>query len=54
MSNPGDISDPENLLRHGASVRALAVAILGDPHAADDVAQETYLAALHGPSGPVL
>lgn len=53
MSNKGDISDPETLKRHGASVRAIAVAILGDSSAADDVAQETFLTALRGGSGPV-
>ena len=48
MSKPGDITDPETLLRHGASVRAIAAAILGDTSAADDVAQETFLTALRG------
>ncbi len=32
---------PELLLRHGRSLRALARRLLGDPHLAEDVAQET-------------
>jgi RNA polymerase sigma-70 factor (ECF subfamily) len=53
MSDPHDITDPENLIRHGASVRALASAILGDPIAAEDIAQETFLTALRGGTAPV-
>ncbi|MEM7308055.1 MAG: sigma-70 family RNA polymerase sigma factor [Planctomycetota bacterium] len=36
----------ESLLAHAAGVRALAFGLLGDEHAADDVVQETWIAAL--------
>jgi RNA polymerase sigma factor (sigma-70 family) len=36
----------EVLLSHAGWVRALARSLLGDPHAAEDVVQETWLAAL--------
>ncbi|MDH3591035.1 MAG: sigma-70 family RNA polymerase sigma factor, partial [Planctomycetota bacterium] len=40
---------PEALLEHAGFVRALARRLLADPHAADDVVQETWLAALRKP-----
>jgi len=43
--------DPERLLRHGASRRALAGAILGDPHAAEEVVRETPPAIGHFEAG---
>jgi len=39
----------EDLLKHAAFVRALAKSLLLDPHAADDVVQETWLTALESP-----
>ena len=39
----------EDLLKHAAFVRALARSLLLDPHAADDVVQETWLRALEAP-----
>ncbi len=49
---PLDLSPewPEDLLaRHAAALRALARGLLRDEHAADDVVQETWLAALERP-----
>jgi RNA polymerase sigma factor (sigma-70 family) len=40
---------PEQLLAHAASVRKLARALVGDASAADDVVQDTWLAALRRP-----
>jgi RNA polymerase sigma-70 factor (ECF subfamily) len=40
---------PEDLLAHAAWVRRLARALVGDVHAADDVVQDTWLAALRNP-----
>ena len=40
---------PELLLEHRRFVQALARSLLRDPHAAEDVAQETMLAALRKP-----
>jgi len=40
--------DPEALLAHRAFVRALVRRLVGDPHDADDVVQETWVAALRG------
>jgi len=39
----------EDLLKHAAFVRAMARSLLLDPHAADDVVQETWLTALEAP-----
>src|SRR5689334_17819033 len=39
----------ETLLRHRAFVRGLARRLVADPNAADDVEQETWLAALRRP-----
>jgi len=41
--------DDEAWLRHGAWVQRLAFAMVGDPHEAQDVAQETWLAAMRKP-----
>jgi len=38
----------ESLLLHDGFVRALSRSLLSDPHAAEDVAQETWVAALEG------
>ena len=43
------MSMPEEFLRHGAFLRRLAIGLVGDPHRADDVVQEAYLAALQRP-----
>ncbi|MEE8106051.1 MAG: sigma-70 family RNA polymerase sigma factor [Planctomycetota bacterium] len=40
---------PEMLLQHAGFVRALARSLLNDAHAAEDVVQETWLAALRRP-----
>ncbi len=40
--------DPEALLAHGGFVRAIARSLLWDEHAAEDVVQQTWLAALGG------
>lgn len=40
---------PELLLAHADFVRSLAAALLADPHAGEDVAQETFIAALVRP-----
>src|SRR5262245_58257829 len=43
---------PEDLLADAAWMRRLARALLGDPHDADDIVQDTWLAALrHPPEG---
>ncbi len=45
--------DPEALLAHRDFVRALVLRLVGEPHAADDVVQETWLAALqNAPARP--
>lgn len=44
--------DIEPLLRHGEFLRALARSLLNDPARADDVVQETWLAALVAKSRP--
>ena len=41
--------EPEALLRHGDFVRALARSLIRDEHRAEDIAQETWLAALRRP-----
>jgi RNA polymerase sigma factor (sigma-70 family) len=41
--------DPQTLSEHRAFMQALAVSLLGDGHQAEDVVQETYLAALRHP-----
>ncbi|MCI0586836.1 MAG: sigma-70 family RNA polymerase sigma factor [Planctomycetes bacterium] len=48
MVPPTVLSDPETLLTHGDFVRALARALL-DEHRAEDVVQQTWLAALERP-----
>ncbi|MCC6405868.1 MAG: sigma-70 family RNA polymerase sigma factor [Planctomycetes bacterium] len=50
MHTPGTI-DTRELLHHGDWIRSLARALARDPHAAADLEQEAWLAALkHGPS----
>jgi RNA polymerase sigma-70 factor (ECF subfamily) len=46
---PGDHVRPEDLLAHAGWMRALAGALLADPGAADDVVQQTWVAAWHRP-----
>lgn len=46
--SPSSIS-PEQLLAHADWVRALARALVADPAGADDLVQETWLAALDRP-----
>lgn len=41
--------DPQALLEHGAFVRALVRSLVADEHRADDVEQQTWLAALRRP-----
>ena len=43
--------NPESLLAHADFVRALARSLVLDEHRADDVVQETWLAALQRPPG---
>src|SRR5262245_38796212 len=51
MSDPSPRLDSEALLAHAGMLRRLARGLLFDPHAADDVVQETWLAALQdGPA----
>lgn len=45
----GDPLPPDLMLAHAGSIRALALSILGDEHAAEDVLQETWLRALNKP-----
>ncbi|TDJ76377.1 MAG: hypothetical protein E2O39_03200, partial [Planctomycetota bacterium] len=40
----------DGLLGHANGLRALARALLGDEHAAEDVLQDTWVAALAGPA----
>ncbi|HKB17191.1 MAG TPA: sigma-70 family RNA polymerase sigma factor, partial [Planctomycetota bacterium] len=48
MVPPSVLSDPETLLTHGDFVRALARSLL-DEHRAEDVVQQTWVAALERP-----
>ncbi len=50
MTQPSAPIDPEALLAHGDFVRGIARSLLFDEHAADDVVQQTWIAAL-GSSG---
>ncbi len=45
----GGALQPDRILQHAGSIRALALSILGDEHAAEDVLQETWLRALTHP-----
>src|SRR5688572_24807400 len=48
--NPPMTSDLEHALRqHGASIRALAAALLRDPDDAEDAVQDTWLLAMERP-----
>jgi len=50
MSVPaGGALPPDVMLAHAGSIRALALSILGDEHAAEDVLQETWIRALEKP-----
>lgn len=53
MAEPTPFSPPpaDSLAQHARFVRGIALALLGDEHAADDVVQETWLAALRRPPG---
>lgn len=44
----------QDLLEHQAWVKALALRLVRDPHLAEDLAQETYVALLERPTGSVL
>ncbi|MEM7200992.1 MAG: sigma-70 family RNA polymerase sigma factor [Planctomycetota bacterium] len=48
-----DVAHREALLAHTEWVRQLALRLVRDPELADDLTQETYLAALDGPAQPV-
>src|SRR5262245_44413171 len=48
MSDPSPSLEPEALLAHAGMLRRLVRGLLFDRHAADDVVQETWLAALRG------
>ena len=43
---------PELLSQHRSFLKSLARRLLRDEHAAEDVVQESYLAALERPPGP--
>ncbi|MHC4136662.1 MAG: RNA polymerase sigma factor, partial [Planctomycetota bacterium] len=45
----GDSIDAERLLAHASFVRGLARSLLLDEHRADDIVQETFLAAIRRP-----
>jgi RNA polymerase sigma-70 factor (ECF subfamily) len=45
----GGALQPDRILQHAGSIRALALSILGDEHAAEDVLQETWMRALTHP-----
>ena len=49
MVLPAESASPDTLLSHGRFVRALARSLLRDEHAAEDVAQETWLRYLERP-----
>ena len=49
MTGPAVVLDPESLLAHREFVRAIARSLLYDEHAAEDVVQETWLAAITAP-----
>lgn len=51
MSQQPETLTADELLRHSGFVRSLAHGLLGDAHAADDVAQETWIRALERPPG---
>jgi len=42
----GDVRDPRRFAEHDRFVRTLLQRLVGDPHLAEDLAQETWLAAL--------
>lgn len=49
MKNPRPDADPEQVLAHDAFVRGLARQLLRDSHGAEDLAQQTWVAALRRP-----
>ncbi len=51
MSQKTETLTADELLRHSSFVRSLAHGLLGDVHAAEDVAQETWIRALEKPAG---
>jgi RNA polymerase sigma-70 factor (ECF subfamily) len=53
MSTAGKGKDPEDLLAHDAFVRGLARHLVHDGHAAEDIAQQTWVASLQAGSGPL-
>ena len=54
MSPPNESSnlDVAEILGQASWVEALALRLVGDRHAAEDLAQETFVAALSGSSRP--
>lgn len=51
MSQQTETLTADELLRHSSFVRSLARGLLGDVHAAEDVAQEAWIRALEQPPG---
>jgi len=49
MSDPSSSPVPSDLFEHASFLRALARALLGDEHLAEDVTQDAYVAALRAP-----
>ena len=53
IRNTSTTTDPEQLLTHDAFVRGLARSLVRDSHGADDLVQDTWLAAIEGaPQNP--
>jgi RNA polymerase sigma factor (sigma-70 family) len=51
MRADSDTIGPEELMEHADWVRGLARSLVGNPHDAEDVVQDTWLAALRAPPG---
>lgn len=49
MAHPSDTFDPSLLLAHSSWLRSLARSLVGDPHRAEDLIQEAWVAALQNP-----